>query len=156
MGVPGYKVLRWEKVEPGKPEEGFLPPAQYPELSIATTGTHDTESLTVYWRDADESERAKLIRALALDGVIRRSRTRLDEGQLCAVIEALYASPSVLVVMPIQDLFGWSARINVPGTVRDGNWTYRLPLTIERMKASPPILWRAARLRAIARRTGRA
>src|SRR5438445_2870137 len=46
LGVPGYKVARWEKELPGGPGQHFLNPADYPELSLATTGTHDTETLT--------------------------------------------------------------------------------------------------------------
>jgi len=61
----------------------------------------------------------------------------------------------MLVILPIQDLFLWSARINRPGTVGGFNWTYRLPLTIERLSRNPWIKSRLAKLRAIAVRTGR-
>ncbi|MGH7865255.1 MAG: 4-alpha-glucanotransferase, partial [Candidatus Binataceae bacterium] len=46
LAVAGYKVVRWEKIGWGTPRERFLSPSEYPELSVATTGTHDTETLT--------------------------------------------------------------------------------------------------------------
>ncbi|HEV2170082.1 MAG TPA: 4-alpha-glucanotransferase, partial [Candidatus Binatus sp.] len=49
LGVPGYKVMQWER-DWGHGDEPFLSPATYPELSLATTGTHDTEPLTLWWR----------------------------------------------------------------------------------------------------------
>jgi 4-alpha-glucanotransferase len=57
MNVPGYKVMQWERGNWGGPDETYLSPAVYPELSLATTGTHDTESLTTWWREQPIAER---------------------------------------------------------------------------------------------------
>jgi len=154
LGVPGYKVMQWERHDWGGPNERFLSPSEYPVLSLATTGTHDTETLTRWWRDQPETERTKILRALNLEGRISLRRP-LDEAAIDQILEALYASPSLLVILPIQDLFGWSARINRPGTIEDSNWTYRLPLAFDRLSANPWIKSRLAKLRAIAVRTGR-
>ncbi len=154
LGVPGYKVMQWERVDWGRPDETFLSPASYPELSVATTGTHDTESLTTWWREQPVSEREKLMRALGIAGDVN-PRAMLDQSARDAILTALYAAPSRLVIIPIQDLFGWSARINRPGTVNDSNWTYRLPMTLERLRRSPAIQSRIAKLREIAIRTSR-
>lgn len=153
LGVPGYKVMQWER-NWGAPDEPFLSPATYPELSLATTGTHDTESLTTWWREQPVAEREKLARALGIEGQVN-SRATLDESACDAILSVLYAAPSRLVIIPIQDLFGWSARINRPGTVNDSNWTYRLPMTLERLRRSPAIQSRVAKLREIAIRTSR-
>jgi len=153
LGVPGYKVMQWER-DWGAHDAPFLSPASYPELSLATTGTHDTESLTTWWREQTVSEREKLIRALGIADKVN-ARAMLNESALDAILEALYAAPSRLVIIPIQDLFGWSARINRPGTVNDSNWTYRLPMTLERLRRSRAIQSRIAKLRDIAIRTAR-
>jgi 4-alpha-glucanotransferase len=153
MGVPGYKVMQWER-EWETADENFKPPASYPEASLATTGTHDTEALTVWWGMQTVAERARLLAALGLGARVDAAR-ELGEPGVDAVLEALYASPSVLTVEPLQDLFVWSARINRPGTVSDFNWSWRLPLPIERLRAKPWIASRVARLRAICVRTGR-
>ncbi len=153
LGVPGYKVMQWERSW-GHADEPFLSPATYPELSLATTGTHDTEPLTVWWRAQPIAEREKFVRALGLESLVN-PRRMLEEAARDAILAALYAAPSRLVIIPIQDLFGWSARINRPGTINDSNWTYRIPLTLERMRRSPAIQSGVARLREIAIRSAR-
>ena len=153
LGVPGYKVMQWER-NWGQADESFLSPASYPELSLATTGTHDTEPLTMWWRAQPVGEREKLVRALGLESQVN-PRSMLREAARDAILAALYAAPSRLVIIPIQDLFGWSARINRPGTISDSNWTYRIPLTLERMRRSRAIQACVAKLREIAVTSGR-
>ncbi len=153
MGVPGYKVMQWER-EWDTANENYKTPASYPEASLATTGTHDTEALTAWWRMQPVADRTKLVEALGLASRVDAAR-ELGEKGVDAVLEALYASPSVLTVEPLQDLFIWSARINRPGTVSDFNWSWRLPLPIERLREKPWIASRIAKLRAICVRTGR-
>ena len=153
LGVPGYKVMQWER-NWGQADEPFLSPAAYPELSLATTGTHDTEPLTVWWRAQPVAEREKFVRALGLESQVN-PRRMLEEAARDSILAALYAAPSRLVIIPIQDLFGWSARINRPGTINDSNWTYRIPLTLERMRRSRAIQSCVAKLREIAIRSGR-
>ncbi len=49
LGLPGYKVLRWEPADP----------MLYPPLSVAMTGTHDTEPLAVWWDSLTPKERIR-------------------------------------------------------------------------------------------------
>ena len=70
-------------------------------------------------------------------------------------LAALYAAPSRLVIIPIQDLFGWRERINLPGTVGPANWSWRLPLAIEDMMDDPALAARMSQLRAMIVSTGR-
>ena len=64
LGVPGYKVMRWEKINDGTPAEAFVPPAEYPETSLATTSTHDTDTLAEWWDAAPADERARMLALL--------------------------------------------------------------------------------------------
>jgi 4-alpha-glucanotransferase len=153
LGVPGYKVMQWER-DWGHGDEPFLSPATYPELSLATTGTHDTEPLTAWWHAQPVGEREKFVRSLKLEGQVN-PRRMLEESARFAILALLYTAPSRLVIIPIQDLFGWSARINRPGTISAWNWTYRIPLTLERMRRSRAIQSDVAKLREIAIRSGR-
>jgi 4-alpha-glucanotransferase len=153
MGIPGYKVMMWEREGWSSPDERFLSPAEYPELSLATTGTHDTETLTMYWRSRSPEERAKLVRALGVAEV--NVHAPLDTRALDKIIRALYASPARLVVLPVQDLFGWDDQINRPGTIDDINWSYRLPFAIEDRERIPGLRERIAALRALADASGR-
>src|SRR5262249_28960991 len=53
VGVPGLRVLRWEREwhTDGWP---FRDPAAYPARSVATSGTHDTEPLAAWWDAASD------------------------------------------------------------------------------------------------------
>jgi 4-alpha-glucanotransferase len=158
LGVPGYRVLRWEREwrEQGQP---FRDPARYPAASVATSGTHDTDPLAVWWDTAPPEEREGVGQ---LDGV----RARLDACDFAeapftpalrdVLLETLFASGSDLLILPVQDVFGWRERINVPATVNDENWTYRLPWAVDTLDHQPEAQERAARLREWARRYDRA
>ena len=71
------------------------------------------------------------------------------------MLKLLYASGSDLLVIPIQDLFGWRDRINTPATVGDTNWTWRLPWPVDRLDDEPEARERAATLRQWAASTDR-
>ncbi|MGH7906239.1 MAG: 4-alpha-glucanotransferase, partial [Candidatus Binataceae bacterium] len=156
VGFPGYKVVRWEKDDSHGLKKGrYANPAEYPVLSVATTGTHDTETMAVWWRISRPDERRNLLESLGLDSGVDGAGGRLDESMLGAILEKLYAAPSILSIEPLQDLFGWDARINHPGTVGPGNWSWRLPATIADLMGNSAIMRQAEKLSAIARRTGR-
>jgi len=155
LGVLGLKVLRWEKKDWDTPDERFIPPSEYPELSVAVTGTHDTETLAVWWRNAAATERQQLAKALNFPDGVDPSAPNLDTRVLDAILGPLYESPSRLVMAPVQDLFGWEQRINLPGSIRKINWTYRLPMTIERLARNRSIRSRVAQLRRMAQCSGR-
>ena len=72
-----------------------------------------------------------------------------------ALTEALFASGSNLLLLPVQDVFGWRDRINEPALVSDENWTFRLPWPCDRMDEYPEARERQAMLRTWAERHGR-
>jgi len=126
LGVPGFKVMRWERqwTVDGQP---LVDPADYPEMSVALTGTHDTETLAEWWAAAPEAEREAL---LALPHVTQRLSPEPQPfvpRVRDAVLQTLEDSASRLVVFPLQDVFGWDERINRPATVGEENWTWRVP-----------------------------
>jgi 4-alpha-glucanotransferase len=157
LGVPGYKVVRWEKRM--NTQEGaathFLCPADYPELSLATTGTHDTETLGEWWAEISAADRRRLVADFNICGRVDCDSCVMDERTLDALLESLYASPARIVTVPIQDLFGWKDRINLPGTIGERNWTWRLPFDLEQVGREVRLRARLARLREIAERTRR-
>ena len=65
-----------------------------------------------------------------------------------ALLEALFASHSDLLLIPIQDAFGWRDRINEPATVAGENWTYRLPWPVDKLDEIPEARERQQQLRA--------
>jgi 4-alpha-glucanotransferase len=145
LGVPGYKVLRWERDwhEPGEP---FLPPPSYAPVSVATTSTHDIEPLALWWEVLDAAARKAMLQALEwTDPAPTRYDARLHETLLRYACDA----GSDLLLLPIQDVFGWPDRINVPATVGEHNWTWKVPLSVEALGADPGALDAADRLRSI-------
>jgi 4-alpha-glucanotransferase len=135
LGVPGFRVFRWERDwdEEGKP---FRDPAEYPPVSVATTGTHDTEPLAVWWEAADQDERAAIAAIPSVQELV--GGADLPGAAFIPVVrdvllEAMFASASNIVLFPIQDLFGWRDRINEPATVGENNWSWRLPWPVDRL-----------------------
>jgi 4-alpha-glucanotransferase len=53
------------------------------------------------------------------------------------LLEVLFAAKSDLLLLPIQDIFGWKDRINAPATIDSGNWSFRLPWPVDRMDEIP-------------------
>jgi 4-alpha-glucanotransferase len=156
LGIPGFKVFRWER-EWDAPGQPFKDPSQYPELSVATTGTHDTDALVTWWQTASEEERRAFLALPQLQGVTSAAvrESSWDTGLRDAVLSALFAAPSELLIVPIQDVFGWEDRINTPATVSEENWTWRLPWPSDRLREEPEARERARTLRQLAETTGR-
>jgi 4-alpha-glucanotransferase len=72
-----------------------------------------------------------------------------------ALLATIYRSGANLVLLPFQDIFGWRDRINVPGTVGNENWTWRLPFPLGDLLTRDDAAERAAFLRRLATDTGR-
>lgn len=157
-GVPGCKVLRWERhwQIPGQP---FVDPAMFPARSAAMTGTHDTEPLAVWWARASADERAAA-RQLPIVGACLDGGDQPDPAWTDALRDAwlalAYSSGSNDLFVVMQDLFGWTDRINTPATVGDHNWTWRLPVPVEALSQHAWPRERAAFCALLARETGRA
>ena len=143
LGIPGFRVFRWERYWHGEGQP-FVDPADYPAVSVATSGTHDTETTIAWWESATERDRDQ-VRA-----VVKRSDVDLD-----ALLEVLMASRSNLVLFPVQDVFGWRDRINEPGTVNERNWTFRLPWPSDRLDEVAAARERQSVVREWSRKYGR-
>ena len=133
LGVPGCKVLRWERDwhADGHP---FVDPSSYPARSSALTGTHDTETLAGWWTNAAAEERQALAQLLASSVDFRVDPgAPWSDSLRDAILTAMYRSGSDELFVPIQDLFGWFHRINVPATIGTHNWTWKLPWAVDRL-----------------------
>jgi len=129
LDLPGLRVLRWQKHwdRDGQPP---IDPAEFPERSVATTGTHDIEPLAATPEGATDASR---------------------EG----VLQALLSAGSVLTLVPLQDVFGWTDRINTPAVVDGVNWTWRLPWPVDTWLTRAECVARADQLKAWTRGHGR-
>ncbi len=122
-GVPGYKVLRWEK-------EGnaYGDPARFAPVSLATTSTHDTEQLADWWHSAGPVERKLFWRMVSG----RDEKPPAFSEALDPILRKLLTAGSRLVILPYQDLFGLKDRINTPNTMGPHNWSFRPDVPLER------------------------
>ena len=161
LAIPGYKVFRWERQwhTPGQP---FKDPVDYPRVAVATSGTHDTEPLVIWWENAPLEERRAVLEIASVRGRLSADEraVSIDSPQLSstvrdALLESLFASGADLLVLPIQDIFGWRDRINQPATIGPQNWTWKLPWPSDRLLAAPEATAAASRLREWAERHGR-
>ena len=152
LAVPGYKVLRWERhwnVE-GQP---FRDPVDYPAAAVSTSGTHDTEPLAIWWESASRDEKSAVleipsVRARLTDDERHRVTDAAGLPHIVheALLETLFASGADLLILPIQDVFGWRDRINEPATIGEENWTWRLPWPSDRLTTEPAAIAAAAQL----------
>jgi 4-alpha-glucanotransferase len=158
LGIAGYKVLRWEREwdEPGQP---FRNPPDFPPLSVAATGTHDTDPLAVWWDEAPAAERRAFAMLPDVAPLFAMGQDPADTPftpELRDVLlELLFRSGSNLLLIPLQDVFGWRDRINVPATVSADNWTYKLPWPLDKLAGEPEARERARALVAWADESGR-
>ncbi len=149
LAVPGFRVLRWEH-DWGR----FRDPRDYPEQSVATTGTHDTSSLASWWEDETTPDTRAALTAVPAFAGLREHHDGLTPAAHAALLDGLYAAASRLVILPFMDTYGGRERINVPATAQDTNWTYRVPWTVDELRGEPGAAL-AARLRDLTLRTGR-
>lgn len=114
--MPGMRVLEFAFSDP---ENAYLP-HNCPENALCYTGTHDNDTLHGWYRTARPEEIAFAEKYLNVTG----------EDAVCeAVLRAGQGSVARYFIAQLQDYLGLGSegRINVPGTVGDGNWSFRLP-----------------------------
>lgn len=139
LGVLSLRVFRWERrwSEPGAP---FRPLAEYPELSVSTTSVHDSSTFRAWW----EREGGNEIARETLETATRSSAppgAEYSPDVAAFALSALARAPSRLFIPPLRDILDLSPsyrsadpdedRVNVPGTVTDFNWTWRMPVSVE-------------------------
>ncbi len=124
LGIPGYKVMRWEKKKDGI---NYTEPENYPRVALATSSTHDNEPMADWWSTVDYTEK-KFFWAMVSG---RTEKPPIFSKVREAVIRKLLRAASSLVILPIQDIFGSRDRINLPGTIAASNWTYKFPTPVE-------------------------
>ncbi len=145
----GMRVLPFERDADG----GFTDPADWDEMTVAMTGTHDTPTVAGWWKGRDidwawklgrrsrhadaaadqahrGEERAALWRAMGETGAPPA------EPPLDRVLAHVAAAPAPLAIVPVEDLLGEEEQPNLPGTVdQHPNWRRRLSAPTEQLLA---------------------
>ena len=146
LGIPGYKVLRWEQ-DHGQ----FRDPKAYPSVSVACFGTHDTDPVASWWSAMPAWEREAAARAFRAP----TAGPAWSDGVHEALLDALLGAASGLVLLMWQDVLGTLDRINTPSTVGAHNWTWRMPATLEATLSDAALRPALDRARAAVERAGR-
>jgi 4-alpha-glucanotransferase len=81
--------------------------------------------------------------------------TEFDAAVRDTILELMYNSGSNLLILPVQDVFGWRDRINHPATISAENWTYALPWAVDELTHQPHAVERANQLATWSQVTGR-
>ena len=127
-------------------------------MSVAASGTHDTEPVAVWWEAAPESDRRKVSELPSVQRLTSGAdltHRPFDATIRDTLLEVLFASGSDVLSLPVQDAFGWRDRINEPATISDSNWTYKLPWPVDRLDDVTEARERKDQLRAWSARYGR-
>lgn len=150
LGILGLRIARWTKryAEPGEP---LVPFHDYPLLSVCTPSVHDTSTLREWWET--DAGRFELWSVLGGKG---ECPSQYSPEVARFLLEAIGGSASALCVFQLQDLLALDRellaprpqdeRINVPGTMNDFNWSWRMPCAAEALAANSRV---SARVRAI-------
>ncbi len=114
-GFPGMNVLEFGF---GGEDSNYLP-HNYVRNSVTYIGTHDNDTALGWYHSADKATRKRAKKYMALSK---------KEGVNWGMIRTVYASVSDLAVIQMQDFLGLGseARMNIPSTIGNGNWAWRL------------------------------
>jgi 4-alpha-glucanotransferase len=165
-GVLSYRLLYFQHDKKLR----YLPPRDYPKLSMVTVGTHDLPTLPAFWSGADIALRQKLGHIDARGARLALTEREEQRHNLAAILQqcglllgaaanghltqdlalAIHAflarTPGRLVMARFDDLLDVIEQANVPGTSTEHpNWRSKLPLSTEALAIDPRIV-RLARL----------
>lgn len=136
MGICRTILMRWER---DKENHTFINIQDYTPLSTTTLSTHDSETLTQWWKDFPEEAKVYASqKGWPYHHQLEKNQRRelLWESHHSASLFHINLLGEYLALFP--DLV-WEnpqdERINVPGTFSPNNWTYRIRPRIETLLA---------------------
>lgn len=138
LDILSLKVIRWCRCWE-KESQPFIPLKDYPEKSVTTTSVHDSSTLRQWWNQEKSSVQKFL--ELQEDAGKPESNSAFTPEIAEYVLNKSAECNSALFINPLQDYLYLDhalylenendERINVPGSVNDFNWTYRIPVSVE-------------------------
>jgi 4-alpha-glucanotransferase len=141
LGIPGLKVLRWERR--WKQDQSFIPPTTFSPESLSTLSTHDSSTICSWWKEEPAASK-KMAHDYGLAW-----KPCLSNSLLTQLLRIAHTSGSLFHVNLFQEYLSlfpelsWNDpsfdRINVPGTISDANWTFRFRSSIEEMSNHLPL-----------------
>ena len=127
LGVPGLKVLRWERR--WHTDGSFIPPVAFSPESVTTVSTHDSSTVCGWW-----TEDPVITKRAAHDYGLSWSPSPTP-AHLSELLTLSHRSGSLFHINLLNEYLSlfpelsWNdpeyERINRPGTIDPMNWTYR-------------------------------
>lgn len=159
--ILSYRIFFFERTE-----EGFVPPADYPDAALACLSTHDLPTFRGWWRGDDialrqrfgfiadkgakaqnkerKAERADLLVDLQKAGLLTKAEAQqitahdAPAALITAVHGHLASAPSRLFAVRLEDLAAELDPVNIPATVDEyPNWRSKLGLSLEEITRTP-------------------
>jgi 4-alpha-glucanotransferase len=133
MGICGTKVMRWERQ--WATDQSFIDPKKYNPESMTTVSTHDSETLSQWWRTLPAESK-----------IYAKSKgwdysPELLPDQILEILQDSHSSGSFFHINLLQEYFplvkglSWpdpeADRINIPSLISDRNWSYRFRPSVE-------------------------
>ncbi len=156
LGIAGFRIPHWDCNEHGHPTPGNA----FPENTFATYSTHDHDPINGIWRGClrlihQHHENPTEQTGWAVGGAHSTLRILSEfagipipahgpwppytDGMRLRFIKSLLSSNSRYAALMITELFGLDDRFNHPGTTGGENWRYRLPWTLDEIRADPQL-----------------
>ena len=166
LGVLSYRLFYFERDARGE----FSPPRTFPAQALVAITTHDLPTLSGYWQGSDlalrtelqlfpsdkqreeqlirrAEDRARLLLALERQGLLPEQLSSdpvmVPEMTLelaCAIHRYVARSPSQVMTMQMEDVFGQLQQVNLPGTTEQyPNWRRKLSLSLEYWADDPGV-----------------
>lgn len=135
LGIYGTKVIRWERN--WDTDRQFIPYSHYPPLSLTTLSTHDSETLTLWWKNVPQEAQAfAAFKNWTYDPI-------LTPQQRLEILKDSHHTSSLLHINLLQEYLAFfpelvspqpeEERINIPGKCDPNNWLYRYRPSLEEM-----------------------
>ncbi|SCA62958.1 4-alpha-glucanotransferase [Chlamydiales bacterium SCGC AG-110-M15] len=138
LGICGTKVMRWERDWDG--DQSYIELDDYPTESMTTVSTHDSETLSQWWKSGAED-----VKTLC-DSRGWEMLEEIPEDYLKTILWESHHSPSLFHINLLNEYLAlvpgmtWpeieDERINIPGEILDENWSYRYRVYVEEIAKS--------------------
>ena len=124
IGAPGMVVLQFAV---GGGSDNVHLPHNYDSNSVCYPGTHDNDT-TVGWWDNVEQRDKDYVKSYFGEAAVK------EDGIAWTLIRAAMTSTANTCIVTLQDFLelGQEARMNLPGSQGDMNWTWKMTLSDEK------------------------
>lgn len=125
-GFPGMKVMQFAFGADSLAEDYI--PENYPDESVAYTGTHDNDTVLGLFRSGAGGDSTRTAEQVELERRTILKYTGTDGAELnWDFIRAVWQSRARLAIAPLQDVLGLGseARMNTPGRMGEHFWSWR-------------------------------